>query len=182
MIPHRVKVKLRSVLLLLLDLLSGVLEVDMNIFAGELDMGVGSNTLHEGRNGLPTDFGTGSSGTPYQCIAEPQHLSPGPFSPHTSDESSILSTQEIQALANGFPARHRLSKWTLLYSSVRHGISLHTLYRKAAGFAPAVLVVRDTAGYVFGCYSSESWKVAPRYYGTGETFVFQIQVGHLAVE
>lgn len=27
---------------------------------------------------------------------------------------------------------------------------------------------------VFGCYTSESWKVHPRYYGSGESFVFQV--------
>jgi hypothetical protein len=32
------------------------------------------------------------------------------------------------------------------------------------------------AGYVFGTYTSEGWKVAPRYYGSGESFVFQLEV------
>ncbi len=39
-----------------------------------------------------------------------------------------------------------------------------------------MLVVRDTQQHVFGCFTSESWRVAPRYYGNGESFVFQTQV------
>lgn len=41
---------------------------------------------------------------------------------------------------------------------------------------PSILVIRDSGRHVFGSFSSEGWKVAPRYYGTGESFVFQIQV------
>ena len=35
------------------------------------------------------------------------------------------------------------------------------------------------AGYVFGCYTGDGWHVSPRYYGTGETFVFQLEVRQL---
>lgn len=35
------------------------------------------------------------------------------------------------------------------------------------------------AGYVFGCYTGDGWHVSPRYYGTGETFVFQLEVREL---
>ena len=54
------------------------------------------------------------------------------------------------------------------------------LRRRAPESAPCVLVVRDTQQHVFGCFTSKSWRVAPRYYGTGESFVFQIQVYLLA--
>lgn len=40
---------------------------------------------------------------------------------------------------------------------------------------PSLLVIRDTAGHVFGSFTSEGWRVATRFYGTGETFVFQLQ-------
>ena len=60
-------------------------------------------------------------------------------------------------------------------STERHGISLQTLYRRSMA-APTLLVIRDSAGYVFGCFTSEAWRVATRFYGSGETFVFQLQV------
>jgi hypothetical protein len=44
---------------------------------------------------------------------------------------------------------------------------------------PTITVVKDTSGYVFGCYTPEPWRVAPRFYGSGETFVFQLEVGEV---
>jgi hypothetical protein len=38
-----------------------------------------------------------------------------------------------------------------------------------------VLVIKDTGGHVFGAFTAEAWRVAPRFYGTGETFVFQLE-------
>jgi len=32
---------------------------------------------------------------------------------------------------------------------------------------------------VFGCYTSEGWRICPRYYGSGESFVFQLEVSRL---
>ncbi len=105
--------------------------------------------------------------------------------PTTTIQTPVLytntSTQtQIRALVTALPTRYRLSNtWTLVYSTQRHGISLQTLYRRAQTVAPTILVVRDTGGYVFGAYCSEPWHVAARYFGTGETFVFQLQVGCL---
>ena len=68
------------------------------------------------------------------------------------------------------------------HSSKRAVFLLHVSQRASACFRRApesgasVLVVRDTQQHVFGCFTSESWRVAPRYYGTGESFVFQTQV------
>ena len=46
-----------------------------------------------------------------------------------------------------------------------------------------MLVVRDTRQHVFGAFTAEPWRIAPRYYGTGESFVFQLQVStHCLVE
>lgn len=71
----------------------------------------------------------------------------------------------------------RLRPWRLAYSTARHGTSLATLYRRAGSTAvPTLLLVRDGSGHVFGCYTTDSWRVAPRYFGSGETFVFQLQV------
>ena len=53
------------------------------------------------------------------------------------------------------------------------------MYRKASSLSPTVLVVRDDSGYVFGCFATEAWAAnggggGAKYYGTGETFVFQL--------
>jgi TLD len=38
----------------------------------------------------------------------------------------------------------------------------------------SVLLVRDGGGYVFGAFAAEPWRPAPRFFGTGETTVFQL--------
>jgi hypothetical protein len=47
-------------------------------------------------------------------------------------------------------------------------------FRKALGQAATVLLVRDGGGYVFGAFCPEVWKPSPRFFGTGEAFVFQL--------
>ena len=37
-----------------------------------------------------------------------------------------------------------------------------------------MLLVSDTRGAAFGAFCTEPWKVSPRYYGTGESFVFRL--------
>ena len=32
--------------------------------------------------------------------------------------------------------------------------------------------MKDTHGYVFGAFCTETWKKSPTFYGTGETFLF----------
>eukprot|EP01025_Chloroclados_australasicus_P013409 TRINITY_DN1631_c0_g1_i1.p1 TRINITY_DN1631_c0_g1~~TRINITY_DN1631_c0_g1_i1.p1 ORF type:complete len:546 (+),score=55.68 TRINITY_DN1631_c0_g1_i1:80-1639(+) len=109
-------------------------------------------------------------------LVMPIHLEPCKSVPSMSDESYLLSELHVRCLNNHLPSRHRFSTWELVYSTARHGISLQTLYRRSASARPpTILVVRDSAGYIFGCFTSEQWKVHPRYYGTGETFVFQLQ-------
>ncbi|KAI8474831.1 MAG: TLD-domain-containing protein [Monoraphidium minutum] len=88
--------------------------------------------------------------------------------------SALMSEDEIASLAAALPPIHQGAEWSLVYSTGRDGTSLHTLLRKAAGAAPALLVVRDGGGAVFGAYTAEAWHVAPRFFGSGETFVFQL--------
>ena len=40
-----------------------------------------------------------------------------------------------------------------------------------------VFVVQDTSDQVFGGYFSQSLEMKPEFYGTGETFLFQLKVG-----
>lgn len=97
----------------------------------------------------------------------------------TTEPSLLLTVDDISALAAYVPARFQQARWTLLYSTIRDGISLQTLFRYAKGKSPTVLVVRDMHKALFGAYCSEPWRqAAHRYYGTGETFVFKLSPGN----
>ncbi|GAX76085.1 hypothetical protein CEUSTIGMA_g3528.t1 [Chlamydomonas eustigma] len=95
--------------------------------------------------------------------------------PSMSDQSHILSDEQVKLLAgSSLPGHLALGSWQLTYCTHRDGYSLHTLYRKASGKAHTLLIVQDTNGHVFGAYASEPWRIHTRFYGTGETCVFQL--------
>lgn len=109
-------------------------------------------------------------------LSMPHHLVGGSAPmPGLSEPSTIMSEQHVSALANVIPSRFRFKEWSLSYSTARHGISLSTLYRRMMPHSPAITVIKDSSGYVFGCYTPEPWRVASRFYGSGETFVFQLE-------
>ena len=118
------------------------------------------------------------------------------------DDSSVVTVAQAHALTRALPARIRDKAWRLRYSTRRDGVSLRTMYRSAAGAKvgefificvwairmtscfvlftgdrqceESVLLVRTRDGESFGAFTTEHWRVAPRYYGTGESFVFQM--------
>ncbi|KAG2501203.1 hypothetical protein HYH03_001017 [Edaphochlamys debaryana] len=109
-------------------------------------------------------------------IAVPRNLMVGEANLHLVGEpSQVLTEAGARALASIIPPLERMKDWSLSYSTSKHGISLQTLYRKAIQGLPTVLVIKDFGGYTFGCYTPDSWRIAPRYYGSGETFVFQLE-------
>ena len=74
------------------------------------------------------------------CSLPCRHL-PRPLTP---SQRCCLQTA---LLAAALPARFQHSRaWELAYSTSRHGISLQTLQRRAAGASPSVLVVKGSGG------------------------------------
>jgi hypothetical protein len=86
----------------------------------------------------------------------------------------LLPLLLLLLLPASLPPLHQGNPWLLLYSTARDGISLATMMRRADKVAPSLLLVKDTGGAVFGAYVTEPWRFAPRFYGTGESFVFQV--------
>lgn len=102
-------------------------------------------------------------------------LQPGPLPtlpPSGLPPGGVLTEHHVRCLTTAFPGRTRLARWDLVYSSRVDGCSLRSLMRAAAHRSPSLLAIKDTHGHVCGAFVCEPWKVAPRYYGTGESFVF----------
>jgi hypothetical protein len=119
----------------------------------------------------------GSSSRPSSPGLAVQASAGGAGNTSSSSSSSAQQHQLVDGLAHlasALPARYQSRDWSLLYSTSRHGISLQTLYRRCAASSPSVLLVRDAGGYVFGAFCAEAWRPAARFFGTGETFVFQL--------
>ena len=100
--------------------------------------------------------------------APPPPLPPPPM----TAQSEILSPRQAGQLEACLPPEQRGSKWKLVYSLSAHGASLETLLAKARAVDVALLVVRDTAGCVFGSFTAAPWAHHPSYYGSGQTAVF----------
>ncbi len=79
-------------------------------------------------------------------LVAPQFLRNAEFMPRMSEPSTLMTPAHVQLLAGSLPGRYRLKDWALLYSTYRHGISLQTLFRRASGHAPSLLVVKDAGG------------------------------------
>ncbi|KAK9082892.1 hypothetical protein Scep_029363 [Stephania cephalantha] len=91
------------------------------------------------------------------------------------DESSFISLDLYEFLYSSLPNIVKGRQWILLYSTLRHGISLRTLLRKSVDLpGPCLLIVGDMQGAVFGgLLEGPLMPTAKRkYQGTNETFVF----------
>eukprot|EP00301_Raphidiophrys_heterophryoidea_P000037 c1001_g1_i2.p1 GENE.c1001_g1_i2~~c1001_g1_i2.p1 ORF type:complete len:241 (+),score=46.44 c1001_g1_i2:277-999(+) len=96
--------------------------------------------------------------------------------PTLDNESDILEEKHIRRLVRALPISLQFShNWYLLYSLQRNGVSLQTFFRTTAFQGPNILVLRDQDNHIFGGFASSSWENNPKYYGTGESFVFQLQ-------
>uniref|UniRef100_A0AC11C4T7 Nuclear receptor coactivator 7 n=1 Tax=Ovis aries TaxID=9940 RepID=A0AC11C4T7_SHEEP len=93
--------------------------------------------------------------------------------PTLQPHSALLENMHIEQLARRLPARVQGYPWRLAYSTLEHGTSLKTLYRKSAALdSPVLLVIKDMDNQIFGAYATHPFKFSDHYYGTGETFLY----------
>lgn len=93
--------------------------------------------------------------------------------PVLQPHSALLENMHVEQLARHLPARVQGYPWRLAYSTLEHGTSLKTLYRKSASLdSPVLLVIKDMDNQIFGAYATHPFKFSDHYYGTGETFLY----------
>ncbi|KAK3700204.1 oxidation resistance protein 1 [Vermiconidia calcicola] len=142
-----------------------------------------AQALSANYNGSMTDPTTGVFHPPKRKLSpfQPPPLTPlelRGYKASTSSKARLLSKALAEEIRLLVPARLQLcDHWQLLYSLDQDGSTLSTLYRrcdryrgKRGGF---VLVVRDSAGGIFGAYLSDPPKPQAHYFGSGECFLWQ---------
>nr|XP_031360241.1 nuclear receptor coactivator 7 isoform X2 [Lonchura striata domestica] len=93
--------------------------------------------------------------------------------PILKHHSALLENMHIEQLARRLPARVQGYPWRLAYSTLEHGTSLKTLYRRSAALdSPVLLVIKDMDNQIFGAYATHPFRFSDHYYGTGETFLY----------
>ncbi|CAI8601884.1 unnamed protein product [Vicia faba] len=97
------------------------------------------------------------------------------------DDSCFISLELNNFFESCLPKLLQGCKKVLLYSTLKHGISLRTMIRKTAQITtPALLVAGDMQGAVFGALLDCPLipTTRPKYQGTHQTFVFTNVYGH----
>jgi hypothetical protein len=97
--------------------------------------------------------------------------------PTLLDESLILPNVPegyLIALRGNLPSRFLHCPWTMVYSTNRDGVSLQTFYHLAKNYECTVLLIEDSIGCVFGAFTSAHWIPQESYFGSGESFLFQL--------
>ncbi|XP_050215860.1 uncharacterized protein LOC126666966 [Mercurialis annua] len=95
--------------------------------------------------------------------------------PDLMEESSFISLGLYEFLQSSLPNLVKGCQWALLYSTLKHGMSLRTLIRKSADLSgPCLLIAGDRQGAVFGGLLECPLKPTPKrkYQGTHQSFVF----------
>jgi hypothetical protein len=94
------------------------------------------------------------------------------YLPNKSEKSEILNDLQISNLVENFPSMMMYNDWTLVYSVNRDGVSVGTFFEKCKNWKYTLIVVKDTNGYIFGGFCSETWRSSTKFYGTGENFLY----------
>ncbi|KAM3141989.1 hypothetical protein pb186bvf_005862 [Paramecium bursaria] len=103
-----------------------------------------------------------------------QDIYPQSFCSTLQDESLILTQDLLMSIVVYLPAIFKTQGWKLIYSNIKHGSSMKTLFRQTDFQSPIIIIIKDLDNYVFGAYLSDGIKKCckEQFYGSGESFVF----------
>ncbi|XP_065423354.1 MTOR-associated protein MEAK7 isoform X2 [Chrysemys picta bellii] len=86
---------------------------------------------------------------------------------------SFLDIPSIIYINSQLPSELQL-KWRLLFSSRVHGESFSQLCGQIVNKGPCILVLKDSDGYIFGGFASQSWDAKPQFQGDNRCFLFSV--------
>ncbi|XP_067905254.1 MTOR-associated protein MEAK7 isoform X2 [Heterodontus francisci] len=86
---------------------------------------------------------------------------------------TFFDIPSVMYLNTYLPSEHQ-SQWQLLYSSQFHGESFTRFCSLILHKGPSLLVIKDSDGYTFGGFASQSWSARPQFQGDSKCFLFTL--------
>ncbi|PIO27995.1 hypothetical protein AB205_0179200 [Aquarana catesbeiana] len=86
---------------------------------------------------------------------------------------SLLDFPSVMFLNSHLPSEMQ-QRWRLLFSTQIHGESFSQLCGHLVDQGPSLLVLRDSDGFIFGGFASQSWEVKPQFKGDSRCFLFTV--------
>ena len=93
---------------------------------------------------------------------------------NSNQTSEILTIEFIKFLYSNLPPLLSIQSLKLYYSLTNDGASINTFYHKLVDSGPTLLIIKDSNGYIFGCFCIDEWRVKSLYYGSQSSFVFSL--------
>lgn len=86
-----------------------------------------------------------------------------------------LGPEQLMKVHSSLPRRFRPRDLKRVFNANEDGYSMQTLLQrlKESRATASILVIRDTAGKVFGGFASQTWAIQPGFFGNGQTFLFE---------
>jgi len=113
-----------------------------------------------------TDDGVTDEDDPEPIVPKPQDF---------EENCTCLDNASILFINTNLLLEYR-KNWRFLYSSQTHPRSLQEMADRVSYKGPTIIIIRDTAGNVFGAHASTSWiNTEGGWIGNGECFIFSIQ-------
>ncbi|XP_010217555.1 PREDICTED: TLD domain-containing protein 1 [Tinamus guttatus] len=87
--------------------------------------------------------------------------------------TSLLDIPSIIYLNSHLPAELQ-HKWQLIFSSRVHGESFSQLCAHIVNKGSCIMILKDSDGFIFGGFASQSWEVKPQFQGDNKCFLFSV--------
>eukprot|EP01064_Diplonema_japonicum_P016986 TRINITY_DN25048_c0_g1_i1.p1 TRINITY_DN25048_c0_g1~~TRINITY_DN25048_c0_g1_i1.p1 ORF type:complete len:260 (+),score=45.85 TRINITY_DN25048_c0_g1_i1:55-834(+) len=90
------------------------------------------------------------------------------------DAEKTICEEDCKRVSAALPPRFKRSSWEEVYNSARNGFSPKVFFKTVEKVKESILVVRDSADNIFGAFTTDGYKKTDSFYGSGETFLFNI--------
>jgi hypothetical protein len=85
---------------------------------------------------------------------------------------TVLTPERSELIRDKLPIYMQDETLTLLYSILTHGSDMTSFFSQTKGFQYTIIIIQTCTGEIFGGFAAGAWHKSSKYYGEGESFVF----------